>query len=233
MKIKAIITDIEGTTTDIDFVKKVLFPYSKKHLSRYIEENVEESHVQEVFKDLDKICEKENIKASSVEEKIQVLTSWIEQDRKAPPLKKLQGYIWKSGYEREEFKSHLYDEVPKYLQKWKETDSILLGIYSSGSVNAQKLLFRHTAFGDLNPLFDFYFDTEVGHKKEVKSYKNILGELKNYNPEEVLFLSDIPEELKAAKEAGMQTCQLLRPGNVKDENFKLASDFAEVDAFID
>ena len=137
-----------------------------------------------------------------------VLEQWIDEDRKATPLKALQGMIWRKGYEAGELKGHVYDDTPEFLRRWHDR-GLKLYVYSSGSVEAQKLIFGHTAHGDLTPLFSGYFDTRVGGKREAQSYKTILRDTGLSAPD-VLFLSDIGEELDAARAAGMKTCQLLR-----------------------
>jgi enolase-phosphatase E1 len=137
-----------------------------------------------------------------------VLEKWIDEDRKATPLKALQGMVWRQGYESGELKGHVYDDTPPFLRKWHDR-GLKLYVYSSGSVEAQKLIFGHTAHGDLTPLFSGYFDTRVGAKREAQSYKAILRETGLSGPD-LLFLSDVGEELDAARAAGLKTCQLLR-----------------------
>jgi enolase-phosphatase E1 len=137
-----------------------------------------------------------------------VLEKWIDEDRKATPLKALQGMIWKQGYEAGELQGHVYADSPEYLRRWHDR-GLKLYVYSSGSVEAQKLIFAHTAYGDLTPLFSGYFDTRVGAKREAQSYKAILRETGLSGPD-LLFLSDVGEELDAARAAGLKTCQLLR-----------------------
>ena len=137
-----------------------------------------------------------------------VLEKWIAEDKKATPLKSLQGMIWRKGYEAGELKGHVYTDAPDYLRRWHDR-GIKLYVYSSGSVEAQKLIFGHTDHGDLTPLFSGYFDTRVGGKKEAQSYKTILRDT-GMQGVAMLFLSDVGEELDAARAAGMKTCQLLR-----------------------
>jgi enolase-phosphatase E1 len=137
-----------------------------------------------------------------------VLEKWTDEDRKATPLKALQGMIWKQGYEAGELQGHVYADSPEYLRRWHDR-GLKLYVYSSGSVEAQKLIFAHTAYGDLTPLFSGYFDTRVGAKREAQSYKAILRET-GLSGADLLFLSDVGEELDAARAAGLKTCQLLR-----------------------
>jgi enolase-phosphatase E1 len=137
-----------------------------------------------------------------------VLERWIDEDRKVTPLKSIQGLIWRKGYEAGELKGHVYPDAPACLRQWHQR-GLKLYVYSSGSVEAQKLIFGHTEYGDLTPLFSGYFDTRVGAKKEAQSYKTILLDT-GLSGGDMLFLSDVGEELDAARAAGMKTCQLLR-----------------------
>jgi enolase-phosphatase E1 len=142
-----------------------------------------------------------------------VLQGWMAEDRKATSLKALQGMIWAQGYAAGELQGHVYADTPVALKAW-QAQGLKLYVYSSGSVPAQKLIFRHTAYGDLTPLFTGYFDTRIGAKREAQSYQRIADELA-LPPEQILFLSDIGEELDAACAAGMQTAQLLRDAKAK------------------
>jgi enolase-phosphatase E1 len=134
---------------------------------------------------------------------------WIAEDRKATPLKALQGMIWREGYETGAYRAHMYPEVAAKLREWKQR-GLRLYVYSSGSVAAQKLFFAHSDAGDLTPLFDDYFDTEIGGKREADSYRRIVSAI-GFPANEVLFLSDIAAELDAARAAGLRTMQLCRP----------------------
>lgn len=197
-----VLTDIEGTTTPIAFVHDVLFPYSAKHLDRFVTNPDEAARFRR----------------------------WIAEDRKEPELKALQGRIWREGYETGELVSDLYPDVRPALERWKR-HGIGLGIYSSGSVEAQKLLFRHTKEGDLTPLFSAYFDTNVGAKREPEAYRRIAADLRLAG-ESVLFLSDVEAELDAARVAGMKTLQIVRPGTVASTKHPTAAGFDEVPADI-
>ena len=224
-----ILMDIEGTTTSIDFVHKTLFPYAKKHLASYVAQN---SHKEEVLEQLSESAREFGIAfdgKGSFDEVVLGLLSYMDEDKKYGPLKALQGMIWEDGYASGAFKGHIYEDVPACWTEWREK-GLRLGIYSSGSVKAQKLLFGHTEFGDLNPFIDAYFDTKVGGKKEKDSYVKILGEL-GLDGEKVLFLSDINEELDAAKLSGFQTMQLLRKGAVPAGGHRQVRDFREIGLF--
>lgn len=212
-----VLTDIEGTTTPIAFVHDVLFPYSRDHLAEYVGQHGRDPVVRDCLKQAD---------AKSDDEAVEVLLGWIADDRKHPALKTLQGLIWRHGYESGKFRSDLYPDVEPALKKWKAR-GLTLGVYSSGSVAAQKLLFGYTEHGDLTQLFSHYFDTEVGGKKEAGAYREILRRLA-VSGEKVLFLSDVTAELDAAREAGMKTTQLARPGTVAGKDHPVAKDFASL-----
>lgn len=202
--IKAIVTDIEGTTSSILFVKDVLFPYARANLADYVRNHAHDPQVETLLED---VC-KEVGEQLSTEQIIAQLIQWIDEDKKATPLKSLQGLIWEAGYRQGDFKGHLYPDAAANLKTWK-SKGLDLYIYSSGSVYAQKLLFAHTEYGDLTPLFSGYFDTHIGGKKEKQSYDNIAGQL-GVPANELLFLSDIKEELDAANAAGFETIWLTR-----------------------
>lgn len=198
--IRAIVTDIEGTTSSIDFVKDVLFPYAREKLPAFVETHADKPEVQHW---LHEAAREAGLVSASRREIIDLLIGWIDEDRKATPLKALQGLIWADGYASGEFKGHVYPEVAENLQKWKK-QGIHLYVYSSGSVAAQKLLFGHSEAGDLTPLFSGYFDTEVGGKRDAGSYRAIAAAL-GVAPNDMVFLSDVVAELDAAREAGMRT----------------------------
>jgi len=223
---KYILMDIEGTTTSISFVHDVLFPYSAERLKSYIEKHLTDPNVQEVMlKTQSTVREEEDLNLNK-DQIIEKLLEWIKIDRKHGALKKLQGLIWHDGYAAGEIKGHLYDDVPPALKSWKEK-GFDLGIYSSGSVDAQRSLFGHSLFGDLNSFFSHNFDTAVGGKRESQSYRNILETLK-LKAEEVLFLSDITEELDAAHAAGINTIQLVRSEPVLNSTHKQVKNFSEI-----
>lgn len=257
--IKTIITDIEGTTSSLSFVKDVLFPYAAHNLVAFVENHKGDSHVKEILDraklDIGQFIKNEAKDSRAIEQILdiklnseiaelkleeiqhdqisQIMLEWIKQDEKIGSLKELQGLIWEEGYKQRAFKGHIYEDAHKQLKKWQE-EGILLFIYSSGSVKAQKLLFGHTDYGDLNNLFSGYFDTKIGHKKEAQSYLNIVEYLKENFPSyanvnEILFLSDIEAELAAAEEAGIQTTQLLRDVPINDDGkYKQVADFHSI-----
>lgn len=221
--IKAIVTDIEGTTSSIDFVHQTLFPYAREHLRSFLREQAGDEQVQRLIDDVEQIVGRD----LSLNEAADVLEQWIVEDKKLTPLKTLQGMIWKIGYESGALKGHVYADTPVHLRHW-HAQGLRLYVYSSGSVEAQKLIFGHTEYGDLTPLFSGYFDTRIGAKRELGSYQEILRQL-GLPGEAVLFLSDIGEELDAARAAGLRTCQLLRDEKAKPfATHAQARDFSEV-----
>ncbi len=196
---QTILTDIEGTTSSISFVKDVLFPYARGALPEFVRQHGGEPEVRywldQAAGDAGAMCQDEMI--------VELLQGWIDEDRKHPALKALQGLIWADGYTSGEYVAHVYPDAVAALRQWK-ADGHPMFVYSSGSVAAQKLLFGHSNAGDLRSLFNGYFDTAVGGKREPESYRNVLGSL-DLPASGVVFLSDVVEELDAAREAGMQT----------------------------
>jgi enolase-phosphatase E1 len=221
---KFILTDIEGTTTPKTFVYDVLFPYFLTHLDEVrIHQN--EADFSTCILDVKETLKSENGRTSvTLEDVLETLKNWVEVDRKHPALKTLQGLIWENGYRKGALKGVLYEDVPTKLKKWSK-EGIRLGVYSSGSVKAQKLLFGFSNFGNFCTLFHAYFDTGVGSKREVKAYDRIVQELE-MAAGDILFLSDIAEELDAASMAGMQTIQIIR-----DETTSLAMNHTQVNSF--
>lgn len=215
---KIVLCDIEGTTTSISFVKDVLFPYAKLHAKEYLQTHWNDDVTKQIVADLIALYEYKYFQSASpdqtdntVETISNFVTYLIEKDLKLGPLKTLQGLIWNRAYIDKTIKGHIYEDVPPAFKKWTE-DGIQICIYSSGSVMAQKMLFGNSDFGDLMPFLSDYFDTGVGNKREQQSYINILQKL-GAQSQDILFLTDITAEGKAAKEAGIQVIILQRPGN--------------------
>ena len=196
---KVILTDIEGTTSSISFVKDVLFPYARRELPRFVREHRDDPAVRHwldvVATEHGGICSDDVI--------VETLQGWIDQDRKHTALKALQGMIWLDGYRNADFTAHIYADAAEALPRWHAAGHTL-AVYSSGSVAAQKLFFGNSDAGDLMPLFAGFFDTGIGYKRDADSYRLIADKL-DHMPERVVFLSDVIEELDAAREAGMRT----------------------------
>lgn len=209
MRPAAIITDIEGTTTPIAFVHRVLFPYARDRMAAF----VASGHA---------------LLADVPAPKLETLLGWMDRDEKVTALKAIQGLLWDEGYRAGVLKAEVYDDVPPALRRWARA-GLRLYVYSSGSIAAQKLLFGHSAQGDLTPLFQAYFDTTTGPKRETVSYATIAKGI-GLPGAEILFLSDVEAELDAAAAAGLLTCQLVRPedGTIASTRHATAVDFTEV-----
>ena len=205
MMIKAILTDIEGTTTSLSFVKDVLFPYADQHMQDFVVAHRQDPAVASLIDDVR--LETGNA-VLSLADAIAQLRQWIVEDKKVTPLKAIQGLMWEEGYRNGDFTGHVYEDAVRHLLHWHEL-GLKLYVYSSGSVYAQKLLFGYSDAGDLTALFSGYFDTAVGHKRDVAAYRHIIEAI-GLPADEILFLSDIAEELDAAAQAGMKTCCLVR-----------------------
>lgn len=194
-----ILTDIEGTTSSISFVKDVLFPYARRALPGFVAEHGNEPEVRRWLDaaalDIGGVVSDDCI--------VEVLQGWIDEDRKHTALKALQGMIWRAGYVRGDYRAHMYPDAADALRSWHAAGHRLF-VYSSGSVAAQKLFFGYSAAGDLAPLVSGWFDTEIGHKRDADSYRRIVGSI-GREPDHILFLSDVIEELDAAREAGLKT----------------------------
>lgn len=203
--IRAILTDIEGTTSSLSFVKDTLFPYAAENLPKYVREHRTEP---EVRRQLHATAELANLPGHDVEPLIAQLVEWIETDSKATPLKALQGLIWDGGYRAGDFQAHLYGDAIRGLHRWFE-QGLTLYVYSSGSIQAQKLFFEFSRYGDIRRLFAGHFDTTTGNKHDAESYRCIAAEVK-VPATGLLFLSDVEAELDAARNAGLKTARLSR-----------------------
>jgi enolase-phosphatase E1 len=201
---RTILTDIEGTTSSISFVRDVLFPYARRALPGFVAAHGHEPEVRRwldvVATEIGGACQDDVI--------VETLQGWIDADRKHTALKALQGMVWAEGYGRADFTAHMYPDAPQAMRRWHDTGHPI-AVYSSGSVPAQKLLFGHSDAGDLTPMISNWFDTEVGGKREAGSYRRIVQTLA-VPAADVVFLSDVVEELDAAREAGLRTVLLDR-----------------------
>ena len=223
IRIRAIVTDIEGTTSSIGFVHEVLFPYAARHLPDFVREHESAPAVAAL---LDEVRTEAKEPYAGVEQVVGILLQWIAEDRKATPLKTLQGLVWEHGYRSGDFTGHVYADTAPAMHRWSDRGARIY-IYSSGSVKAQQLLFGHSDAGDLTPLIDGYFDTHIGNKRDAASYRRITEEI-GLPAEEILFLSDTPQELDAAADAGMKTMQLAREEAAQSSRHPVARDFDEV-----
>lgn len=201
--VQAVVADIEGTTSSLAFVKEVLFPYARRSLPAYVREHL--SELGPIAAQIEALCGRS---ALTAQEMTEILLQWMDEDRKATPLKALQGMIWRAGYECGELQGHVYEDAVRALCKW-QASGLEIHIYSSGSIEAQRLLFAHTPYGDLTPLLSGYFDTTTGSKLESRSYEKIAG-LLGSPANAIVFLSDHAGEIRAAASAGMQTVLLAR-----------------------
>jgi enolase-phosphatase E1 len=221
--IKAVVTDIEGTTSSISFVHEVLFPYAARKLPDFVREHANDPKVAALLEDVRAEADEPD---ADVDRIIDILLHWIAEDRKATPLKTLQGLVWEQGYRSADFTGHVYPDTAPAMRRWSDRGARIF-IYSSGSVKAQQLIFGHSDAGDLRPLIDGYFDTHVGNKRDAASYRRITGHI-GLPAEQILFLSDTAEELDAAADAGMKTMQLARNEAARSSRHPVARDFTEV-----
>jgi len=225
--IDAILLDIEGTTTPVRFVYEVLFPYARAHLDRHIAEHATSAEYTRIFDLLEREHAADLLATETGAEPVPALIDepatsrleglatycrWLmDRDRKSPGLKALQGKIWETGYRSGELVGEVFGDVAAAFERW-QARRLPIGIFSSGSALAQKLLFRHSSAGDLSRFLHWYFDTEMGAKSDSDSYRRIANSM-NKSAERVLFVSDVTRELDAATVAGMQTRLAVRPGN--------------------
>ncbi|PIQ31457.1 MAG: acireductone synthase [Zetaproteobacteria bacterium CG_4_9_14_3_um_filter_49_83] len=221
--IKAILLDIEGTTTPISFVHDVLFPFARQRMGDFLKAHTDDPDVAPVLQDIADITGM----PLTPDQTLAQLHHWMDQDQKITPLKALQGMIWRQGYESGQLQGDFYPDAIQNIRRWFEQGKRLY-IYSSGSVEAQQLIFGHSVAGDLRPFIRDYFDTRIGNKREAAAYRSILESIE-LPGSEVLFLSDIGEELDAARTAGLLTCQLLRDtGAIPAMDHPQVSDFDAV-----
>lgn len=215
--------DIEGTIADIAFVKQVLFPYARRALPGFIEAHADEP---EVAAELSATAQLAGVAESDRAAIVETLIGWIDADRKATPLKTLQGMVWRAGYEQGDFTAHLYPDAHAWLKQAHE-EGFPLYVYSSGSVAAQKLYFSFSDYGDILEWFDGFFDTTTGAKKDAESYK-VIAEQVGHPAGEIAFFSDIEAELDAAAVAGMNTVQIVRPGTEASSRHRRYPDFSDI-----
>lgn len=196
MPIRAILTDIEGTTSSISFVTETLFPYARLRMADYV------------------AAHPETMVDVPGDDPLATLLGWMDVDAKETPLKTLQGLIWAEGYADGTLRGHVYPDAVAGLRRWHAA-GLALYVFSSGSIAAQKLIFGHSVAGDLAPLFSGYFDTTAGPKRAAASYAKI-ADATGLSAGDILFLSDTPAEIAAAREAGMAALLIDRDGRAGD-----------------
>ena len=222
--IQWILTDIEGTTTEVSFVYHILFPYFRAHMDQW--KTVDSAPMNDVLEQTRLlVLEEQSINLSSKEALFDQLRQWSIEDRKVTPLKTFQGMVWEQGFKSGAIKGHMYPDVKPALERWTAM-GMKLAIFSSGSIAAQKQLFGFSTEGDLTPYFSAYFDTTTGMKRDEQTYQLIVQQV-NAPADNVLFLSDIHQELEAAHAAGLRTLQLVRPGTQANWSWCVA-DFSEI-----
>jgi enolase-phosphatase E1 len=219
--VRAVVTDIEGTTSSLAFVKEQLFPYARQHLSDYVQEHA--SELGDIVAQVRAAAGREQLDTQAL---IPILLRWMDEDKKVTPLKSLQGMIWKAGYERGELTGHIYADAVRAMRQW-QADGIRIYIYSSGSIEAQRLLFSHTSFGDLTSLISGYFDTTTGPKLEPHSYAAIAAAV-GVPAGALLFLSDHGGETAAAAAAGLQTVLVAREQRQTSDREPVAMSFDDL-----
>lgn len=224
---KYILTDIEGTTTSVSFVYDTLFPYFSANLADFVAKNADNATLLSQIERVKVWAFDETQQMLDTQGVIELLLEWTKQDVKNALLKDIQGLVWAQGYAEGALKGHVYEEVPQALKNWK-SQGLQMGVYSSGSVEAQLLIFGKSIYGDLNPYFSHNFDTRIGHKREVSSYQNIAKEL-GLNPAHVLFLSDVVAELDAAHAAGMAVVHVVRPNTTATDKYPVVHQLTEIE----
>ncbi len=223
MGIRALVVDTAGTTTDLSFIEEVLFPYSSQKLAEFLQANKDNVLVDNCIADVKEMALEPDADLNRV---VEILKQWISEDRKATPLKTIQGLIWKQGYSDSAFTGHIYPDFIEAIKQYTQ-NGIRIYSFSSGSVDAQKLLFSHSDGGDLTPLFNGHFDTRTGNKTYKQAYLNILNTV-SMSPKQVLFVSDRLEELKAADEAGLNVVYMKRLPEQVESNYKTIESFTEL-----
>jgi enolase-phosphatase E1 len=223
-RIRALLLDVEGTTTPIDFVYKVLFPYARNHAKEFLRQHhaseevcadiqgLRREHANDAQRGLNPPHWRDKSPDSQTESIVAYVHWVMDQDRKSTALKSLQGKVWEAGYHSGELRSQVFADVPLAFHRWRRQNKDIF-IFSSGSVLAQKLLFANTTAGDLTRLIRGYFDTTTGAKTEAESYRRI-GTAAELPASQILFVSDVAAELDAAHLAGVQTVLCVRPGKV-------------------
>jgi len=244
-----VLLDIEGTTTSISFVKDVLFPYARNNLVQFLTEHWSDPEILEIIQQIKAQCDTDiqngipdvppvhchlmDQSGDALDSVVKNVLWQMDQDRKTTGLKALQGKIWKSGFDSGDLRSHIFPDVHGALRHWT-TSSRKVYIYSSGSIDAQKLLFAHTEVGNLSHLLNGYFDTTTGPKVESQSYARIADQI-GESPENITFFTDSLQEADAATKAGLQVIVTIRPGNpvvdIDKNKYHTTTTFNELDLY--
>ncbi|CAO2198540.1 unnamed protein product [Urochloa humidicola] len=243
--IRSVVLDIEGTTSPISFVTDVLFPYARDNVRKHLEATYGTDETDDdiallraqVEQDLAdgvagavSVPPEEAGKDAIIDALVANVEAMIEADRKITSLKQLQGHIWRTGFEGQEIKGVVFDDVPPALERW-HASGIKTYIYSSGSREAQKLIFGNTTYGDLRKYLCGFFDTTIGTKREPRSYYEIWQSVGVDRPSQILFLTDVYQEATAAKAAGLEVLISIRPGNAplpENHGFQTITTFSEI-----
>ena len=221
---RGLLLDVEGTTTSISFVYDRLFPYARSNLRAFLanygtdpevvaagETIARESGAGSLADFLrDRAADRHALETEVLRR--------MDTDDKSTGLKQLQGLIWRAGYQRGDLRGHVYPDVPVAFEAWTAQGADIR-IYSSGSVEAQQLLFGNSVAGALSGYLRGHYDTRVGPKRSAESYRRIVNDM-DRNPAEVLFFSDIVEELVAAREAGLATVLVRRTDDDREANWQ-------------
>ena len=223
MSAKAVLLDIEGTISSLPHVVTTHYPYTRRHIAAYLAAHADEPVVRAA------VAETQALAGPDVAP-LDALYRWIDEDAKAPPLKRLQGLVWERGYQTGELVGHIYPDALERLRRWRD-EGLPAHVFSSGSVQCQVQFFRHCPEGDLRTLFGRHFDTDVGAKVDPKSYLAIADAL-GLRPDDLLFFSDNPRELEAAASVGVFVVQVVREGARADGRFPAIESFAEIDAAV-
>lgn len=237
---KVILLDIEGTTSSVRYVHDIMFPYARRRMENHLAVHWDREDTRAILDQVAKDEGRADFSSWSIAEKalthgeqlrlvVNRLDSLMDRDAKTTGLKELQGVIWREGFLSGELRGQVYEDTPVAMRMWKSAGAEIR-IYSSGSVSAQKLYFAHSDAGDLLPLLSGHYDTKIGGKKESQSYVAIAKDI-GCLPREILFVSDIPAELTAAREAGFEVALAVRPGNApaSDHDFPEISKLTQIE----
>ena len=217
-----VLLDVEGTVSPLSYVHDVMFPYARTEARAFIQAHADRADVISALNQmaadaglssLAEWCPSSYPSEAAFDWITKEIHALMDADAKITGLKQLQGLIWKQGFHGGELRSTLFSDVVKAFEQWSKR-GLQVRIYSSGSVQAQRLFFGHSEYGDLTHYLSGYYDTTIGGKRVTKSYSAIALD-SGVSPSSILFLSDVVEELDAARECGIKTCLVIRPGNTE------------------